>query len=160
MDHFYLPIISSLPQDPAYTSFLFEKSQSVQWPGPGRRSSLDALCDVCGASFHQLRQLALYRALGMSRRRMPQTAATLPASEDSLGGDHQPLKQNRWSYEQQHGGGAPLVGEGLQSTCPGGGRTRGLATVTPLPPDAQHYLEGLWRVSCRTHATVSRDEQP
>lgn len=97
---------------------------------------MDARCGVCGAYFHQLRRLALRRALGVSRAR--------PASGGRPGG-----KQQRWSYEEERrGDAAPWGWGGVQSTYLGGGGVKGLATVTPLPLDAHHYLEGVWRVSC------------
>ncbi|XP_037605821.1 kinesin-like protein KIF26A isoform X1 [Sebastes umbrosus] len=142
-------------KDLAYASFLFDKLQRLQYPRCGRHASVDARCDVCGASFHQLRRLALRRALGISREMTPRpavpgvpppppTASTRPVS------DELPLKQQRWSYEEPRGGGAPLGWGGVQSTYLAGGGAKGLATVTPLPLKAQHHLEGVWRVSCYT----------
>uniref|UniRef100_UPI0037E8509B kinesin-like protein KIF26A n=1 Tax=Semicossyphus pulcher TaxID=241346 RepID=UPI0037E8509B len=144
-------------KDPAYASFLLDKLHRLHWPRPGRHASLDARCDVCGASFHQLRRLALRRALGIGREMTPRPAAPPtaaitphphPAAESSWGGDELPVKQQRWSHEEQCGGGAPWGWGGVQSTYLGGGGARGLATVTPLPLNAQNYLEGVWRVSC------------
>ncbi|XP_029282173.1 LOW QUALITY PROTEIN: kinesin-like protein KIF26A [Cottoperca gobio] len=129
-------------KDLAYASLLFEKLQRLQCPGGGRHAS--ARCDVCGASFHQLRRLTLRRALGISRTPRPgvPTAASRPPS------DELPVKQLRWSYEEQRGGGALRGWGGVQSTYLGGGGAKGLAIVTPLPLSAQHHLEGVWRVSC------------
>ncbi|XP_044024058.1 kinesin-like protein KIF26A isoform X1 [Siniperca chuatsi] len=79
---------------------------------------------------------------------VPPHTTTSPASESSWGGDELPVKQQRWSYEEQHGGRAPWGWGGVKSTYLGGGGAKGLATVTPLPLNAQHYLEGVWRVSC------------
>lgn len=156
------------PQDPAYASFLFDKLHRLQWPRRGRHASVDARCDVCGASFHQLRRLALRRALGINRKMPPRPTAPSvtsptnmttirPTLESSWGGDELPVKQQRWSYEEQQGGGAPIGWGGVRSTYLGGGGVKGLATVTPLPMNAQHYLEGVWRVSCSRpeHSTVS-----
>lgn len=173
-----LTVLSSLPlQDPAYASFLFDKLQRLQLPRRGRHASVDARCDVCGASFHQLRRLALRRALGIGREMVPRpavpgvpppptasTATTRPASCGSWGGDELPLKQQRWSYDEQQGGRIPWGWGGVQSTYLGGGGAKGLATVTPLPLNAQTYLEGLWRVSCcrpehQQRSTVSREGQ-
>ncbi|XP_070782223.1 kinesin-like protein KIF26A [Enoplosus armatus] len=141
-------------KDPAYASFLLDKLQRLQWPPRGRHALGDTRCDVCSASFHQLRRLALRRALGISRDMTPRpsvpppTTNSRPASNSSWGGDKLPLKQQRWSYEEQQGGGTPWRWGGVQSTYLGGGGAKGLATVTPLPLNAQHYLEGVWRVSC------------
>ncbi|XP_051264920.1 kinesin-like protein KIF26A isoform X3 [Dicentrarchus labrax] len=145
---------SAALKDPAYASFLFDKLQRLQWPRRGRHASLDTHCDVCGASFHQLRRLALRRALGLGREMTPRPAGpavpTAAATSTSWGGEELPVKQQKWSYEEQQGGGAPWGWGGVQSTYLGGGGVKGLATVTPLPLNAQHYLEGVWRVSCRT----------
>ncbi|XP_034555012.1 kinesin-like protein KIF26A [Notolabrus celidotus] len=143
-------------KDPAYSSFLLSKLQRLHWPRPGRHASPDARCDVCSASFNQLRRLALRRALGISREMTPRPAAPTatarpqphPATESSWGVDELPVKQQRWSTEEQIGGGASWGWGGVQSTYLGGGGARGLATVTPLPLNAQNYLEGVWRVSC------------
>ncbi|KAM9339375.1 kinesin-like protein KIF26A [Symphorus nematophorus] len=152
---------STALKDPAYASFLFDKLQRLQWPRRGRHASVDARCDVCSASFHQLRRLALRRALGLGREMTPRpaapavpphttaAAATGPTLESGWGTDELPVKQQRWSHEEQQGGRAPWGWGGVQSTYLGGGGAKGLATVTPLPLNAQHYLEGLWRVSCR-----------
>lgn len=154
------------PQDPAYASFLFDKLQRLQLPRRGRHASVDASCDVCGVSFQQLRRLALRRALGFSRDMAPRPATpTVPptiaptplAPQSSWMGEELPVKQQRWTHEeQQQGGGAPWGWGAVQSTYLGGGGVKGLATVTPLPID---YLEGVWRVSCRRpgpqHTTVS-----
>ncbi|XP_075968250.1 kinesin-like protein KIF26A [Anarhichas minor] len=102
-------------EDLAYAFFLFDKLQRLQCPRRGRHVSVDARCDVCSASFHQLRRLALRRALGLSGEMTPRP---------------------------QRGG--------VQSTYLGGGGAKGLATVTPLPLNAQHHLEGVWSVSCCT----------
>nr|XP_046229207.1 kinesin-like protein KIF26A isoform X2 [Scatophagus argus] len=143
-------------QDPAYASFLFDKLQRLQWSRRGRHVSVDVCCDVCGASFDHLRRLALRRALGISSEMTPHPAvpptttsiSTRQASEDGWRGDELPLKQQRWSFEEQCGGGALWGWGGVQSTYLGGGGAKGLATVTPLPLDSQHHLEGVWRVSC------------
>ncbi|XP_069028638.1 uncharacterized protein [Embiotoca jacksoni] len=142
-------------KDPAYASFLYDKLQRLQWPHRGRHATVDARCEVCGASFQRLRRLALRRALGVSREMTPRPASTAappppPASEGSWVGDELPVKQQRRTMyeEQQQGGGAPWGWGGVQSTYLGGGGAKGLATVTPLPINAHHYLEGLWRVSC------------
>ncbi|CAJ1077787.1 kinesin-like protein KIF26A [Xyrichtys novacula] len=76
------------------------------------------------------------------------TARPLPIPEGGWRGDELPVKQQRWSEEEQLGGGTPWGWGGVQSTYLGGGGARGLATVTPLPLNAQTYLEGVWRVSC------------
>ncbi|XP_067337264.1 kinesin-like protein KIF26A isoform X2 [Channa argus] len=145
-------------QDPAYACFLFDKLQRLQLPSRGLHSSVDTRCDVCGASFQQLRRLALRRALGISREMTPRPAApnVLPtttivpsASGTSWMGEELPVKQQKWSYEEkQQGSGTPWGWGGVQSTYLGGGGVKGLATVTPLPMNTQHYLEGVWRVSC------------
>ncbi|KAI3364691.1 hypothetical protein L3Q82_011464 [Scortum barcoo] len=144
-------------EDPAYASFLFDKLQRLQWPRRGRHASVDARCDFCGASFHHLRRLALRRALGVSREMAPRpaapgvhppTAASMRPASESSWADELPVKQQRWSYEEQQGGGAMWGWGGVQSTYLCGGGAKRLATVTPLPPNAEHYLEGVWRVSC------------
>ncbi|XP_042245576.1 kinesin-like protein KIF26A isoform X4 [Thunnus maccoyii] len=145
-------------KDPAYASFLFNKLQRLQLPRRGRHASVDVRCEVCGAAFHHLRRLALRRALGIGRDMTPRPSAPLaaaaaPAASHGGGGggwvsDELPVKQQRWSYEEKRGGGAPWGWGGVQSTYLGGGGAKGLATVTPLPLNAQHYLEGVWRVSC------------
>ncbi|KAM6991753.1 kinesin-like protein KIF26A [Tautogolabrus adspersus] len=145
-------------KDPTYASFLLSKLQRLHWPRTGRHVSLDSRCDVCGASFHQLRRLALRRALGVGRKMTPRPAAPQtairphpcghPAAESSWEGDKLPVKQQRWSEEEHLEGVAPWGWGGVQSTYLGGGGARGLAIVTPLPLNAQNYLEGVWRVSC------------
>ncbi|XP_039981846.1 kinesin-like protein KIF26A [Xiphias gladius] len=160
-------------KDPAYASFLFDKLQRLQWPRRSRHASVDASCDVCGASFQQLRRLALRRALGISGEMTPRPATpsappatascTPPASESGWVGAGLPVKQQRWSCEEQQQGGEALWRwGGVQSTYLGGGGTKGLATVTPLPLNAHHYLEGVWRVSCcrpeNQHATSSASD--
>ena len=61
-----------------------------------------------------------------------------------------PVKQQRWSYDEQRGG-------GVHSTYLGGGGAKGQAM--PLPLSAQ--LEGVWRVHCCSpglqDTTVSRE---
>ncbi|XP_068198640.1 kinesin-like protein KIF26A [Antennarius striatus] len=164
---------SSAEKDPAYTCFLFDKLQRPQWPRRGRHAPIDVRCDVCGVSSHQLRRLALCRALCINREMTPRpsnAAAAATASASScqasgciLGGDKLPVKQQRWSYEEQMGAGALWGWGGVQSTYLGAGGAKGLATVTPLPLDARHHLEGVWRVSCprpedQQHATASRSD--
>ncbi|KAM7368440.1 hypothetical protein PAMP_014654 [Pampus punctatissimus] len=134
-------------KDPAYATFLFDKLQRFQLPHHSRHASVDACCEVCGAAFHHLRRLALRRALGISRDMTPRP--TGPAASESVWvSDELPVKQQRWSYEEKQGGGAPRGWGGVQSTYLGGGGAKGLATVTPLPLNPQHHLEGVWRVSC------------
>lgn len=153
------------PQDPVYASFLFHKLQRLQWSRPSRHAPVDARCDVCHASFQQLRRLALRRALGISVEMAPRPAAPQapptpgpgPAPPSSEG-DELPAKQQRWSYDGRRPGGGALWGwGGVQSSYLGGGGAKGLATVTPLPLDAHHYLEGVWRVCSaeQQHTTVS-----
>ncbi|XP_054475003.1 kinesin-like protein KIF26A [Anoplopoma fimbria] len=112
-------------EDLAYASFLYEKLQRLQRPRRGGQVSVDARCDLCGASFHQLRRLALRRVL-------------------HLGGE---MKLRPPAPKHQRGG-APCGWGGVQSTYLGGGGAKGLATVTPLPFGTQHHLEGVWSVSC------------
>ncbi|CAI5684818.1 kinesin-like protein KIF26A isoform X1 [Oreochromis niloticus] len=140
-------------KDPAYASFLFNKLQRLQLPCCIRHASIEAHCDVCGASFQQLRCLALRRALGVSREMAPRLAAptAAPISESSWVCDELPVKQQRWKHkEQQQEGGAPWRSSIVQSTYLGGGGAKGLATVTPLPLNPAQNLEGVWRVSCCT----------
>ncbi|KAM9840316.1 kinesin-like protein KIF26A [Aulostomus maculatus] len=142
-------------KDPVYASFLFDKLQRLQWPRRGRHASVDARCDVCGVSFHQLRRVALRRALGISTEKTPNPVTTgLPpaaatACDSSWNPDELHMMQQRWSYDDQHGGGALWRWGGVQSTYLGGGGAKRLATVTPLPLNTQDCLEGVWRVSCR-----------
>ncbi|GLD56911.1 kinesin-like protein KIF26A [Lates japonicus] len=143
--HPFLSGSAAMLKDLAYTSFLFEKLQRLQWPRRIRHASIDAHCDICGASFQQLRRLALRRALGVSREMAPRPATpSVPtpttttcdplAPEGGWVGDELPLKQQRWSYEeQQQGGGAAWRWGGVQSTYLGGGGAKSLATVTPPP---------------------------
>ncbi|KAF0024037.1 hypothetical protein F2P81_024667 [Scophthalmus maximus] len=139
---------ASALKDPAYASFLFDKLQRLQWPRRGRHAPADARCHVCDASFQQLRRCALRRALGVSREMVPRPVAP-PAASSCQEGDELPAKQQRWSSEDQRLGGGALWGwGGVHSTYLGGGGAKGLATVTPLPLNAHHYLEGVWRVSC------------
>ncbi|XP_022614641.1 kinesin-like protein KIF26A [Seriola dumerili] len=163
-------LVQSSP-DLAYASFLFDKLQRLQWPRRSRHATVDARCDVCAASFQQLRRLALRQALGISREMTPHpdtpsapptpNTCNPPASESSWVGDELPVKQQRWLYEGQRQGGGALWGwGGVQSTYLGGGGAKGLATVTPLPLDAHHYLEGVWSVSCCSpeHQHTTRQE--
>lgn len=156
------PLSLHLFQDLAYASFLFNKLQRLQLPRRVRHTSIEAHCDVCGASFQQLRQLALRRALGISREMAPRpaTPSAAPISESSWVCNELPVKQQRWKHEeQQQEGGAPWRSSIVQSTYLGGGGAKGLATVTPLPLNPAQNLEGVWRVSCCTpelrHSAVS-----
>lgn len=140
-------------KDLAYASFLFNKLQRLQLPRRVRHTSIEAHCDVCGASFQQLRQLALQRALGISREMAPRpaTPSAAPISESSWVCNELPVKQQRWKHEeQQQEGGAPWRSSIVQSTYLGGGGAKGFATVTPLPLNPAQNLEGVWRVSCCT----------
>lgn len=147
------PLSLHLLQDLAYASFLFNKLQRLQLPRRVRHTSIEAHCDVCGASFQQLRQLALQRALGISGEMAPRpaTPSAAPISESSWVCNELPVKQQRWKHEeQQQEGGAPWRSSIVQSTYLGGGGAKGLATVTPLPLNPAQNLEGVWRVSCCT----------
>ncbi|KAM3842568.1 kinesin-like protein KIF26A [Diretmus argenteus] len=141
-------------QDPAYAAFLFDKLQRLQWPRRGRHASSETDCEVCGTAFHHLRRLALHRALGVGRE-MPRPATPSMdnvASEGNWAWEELPAKQQRCrrSYQENWARGrSRLQGwGGVQSSYLGGGESTGLGSVTPLPLNAQHYLEGVWRVSC------------
>ncbi|KAK6294943.1 hypothetical protein J4Q44_G00341690 [Coregonus suidteri] len=156
-------------QDPGFAVFLFDKLQHLQCPHRGPYAREDSSCQVCGTALHQLRRLALQKALGLtgdmpdlhpgafSSELPPRPAAhsmvTLPCQDWSM--EDSPAKQPPRFYDQIPGervrGG--LQGWGaIQSRSTGGSKSSGLATVTPIP---QHYLEGVWRVS-----RVRRDHHP
>ncbi|KAM4633495.1 kinesin-like protein KIF26A [Polymixia lowei] len=158
-------------KEPAYAAFLFDKLQRLQWPQRGRHGSADPRCEVCGTDFHQLRRLALSRALGFGRDMPdPQAGAPCPApvSVDPAASEQDRTKPpHRRPYLEPRAEGRPrgrLQGwGGVQSTYLGGGVSTELATVTPLSPNARHYLEGVWRVSCpqypHHHQAMGSDTQ-
>uniref|UniRef100_A0A3B4XQH5 Kinesin family member 26A n=1 Tax=Seriola lalandi dorsalis TaxID=1841481 RepID=A0A3B4XQH5_SERLL len=161
LDHYAtLYTFSSMMPSP-YASFLFDKLHRLQWPRRSRHASVDARCDVCAASFQQLRRLALRQALGISREMTPHPDT--PSAPPTPNTCNPPASESSWVVDegQRQGGGALWGWGGVQSTYLGGGGAKGLATVTPLPLDAHHYLEGVWRVSCcspeHQHTTVSRE---
>ncbi|XP_076011027.1 kinesin-like protein KIF26A [Genypterus blacodes] len=141
--------------DLAYATFLFDKLQRLQWPRRGRHVSADTCCEVCGAAFHQLRRLALRRALGISREMPPRPTApsvapTTTRVEGWTTANELPVKlqQCRWSYQEEKEAGERLSGWGrVQSCYLGAGGATGSVTVTPLPMNAHQCLEGVWRVS-------------
>ncbi|XP_049913361.1 kinesin-like protein KIF26A [Epinephelus moara] len=88
----------------------------------------------------------------------PPPTSTATATSARPMSDKLPLKQQKWSVEDHQGGRTLWGWGGVHSTYLGGGGAKGLATVTPLPLNAQHHLEGVWRVSCcapeHLHATA------
>lgn len=153
------------PQDPGFAVFLFDKLQHLQCPHRGPYAREDSTCQVCGTALHQLRRLALQKALGLtgdmpdlhpgafSSGLTPRPAAhsvgTLPCQDWSM--EDSPAKQPPRFYDQIPGerfrGGLQGWG-GIQSSYMGGSKS----TVNPIP---QHFLEGVWRVS-----RVRRDHHP
>ncbi|KAG7218348.1 hypothetical protein INR49_020463 [Caranx melampygus] len=136
-------------KDPAYASFLFQKLQRLQWPRPSHHASVDARCDVCNASFQQLRRLALRRALGISIDMAPCPAAPPAPLTPPL----RLLKAAGWamSFRQSSRGGrtmgstrgAGLCGVGASVASEGNCATIGakpaahsIATQTIQPPSA------------------------
>nr|XP_046147055.1 kinesin-like protein KIF26A isoform X3 [Oncorhynchus gorbuscha] len=152
-------------KDPGFAVFLFDKLQHLQCPHRGPYAREDSTCQVCGTALHQLRRLALQKALGLtgdmpdlhpgafSSGLTPRPAAhsvgTLPCQDWSM--EDSPAKQPPRFYDQIPGerfrGGLQGWG-GIQSSYMGGSKS----TVTPIP---QHFLEGVWRVS-----RVRRDHHP
>ncbi|XP_023829320.1 kinesin-like protein KIF26A [Salvelinus sp. IW2-2015] len=152
-------------KDPGFAVFLFDKLQHLQCPHRGPYAREDSTCQVCGTALHQLRRLALQKALGLtgdmpdlhpgafSSGLTPSPAAhsvvTLPCQDWSM--EDSPAKQPPRFYDQIPGerfrGGLQGWG-GIQSSYMGGSKS----TVTPIP---QHFLEGVWRVS-----RVRRDHHP
>ncbi|XP_062323481.1 kinesin-like protein KIF26A isoform X3 [Osmerus eperlanus] len=162
-------------KDSGYAAFLFDKLQGLQWPHRGRHVPSDTSCEACGAAFHQLRRLALRKALGLIQDMPdPQHGAFsgLPPRPAAHSGVSLPPQHEAsdWAMEDLRAKlpprlyEDPMVGErsrlgvrgwgGIQSTYMGGSKSPGLATVTPIPMHAQHYLEGVWRVSRASRAPL------
>ncbi|XP_055362555.1 kinesin-like protein KIF26A isoform X2 [Betta splendens] len=135
-------------KDPAYASFLFDKLQRLQFPRRGAHASVDAHCNVCGASYQQLRRLALRRALGFSRDMTPRPATPgIPTITPTPSASKSCWVSEELLVKRQQGAEAPWGWGGVQSAYLGGGGVKALATVTPL---LTNNLEGVWRVSvCR-----------
>ncbi|XP_050995355.1 LOW QUALITY PROTEIN: kinesin-like protein KIF26A [Labeo rohita] len=152
-------------KDPSFAAFLLDKLQTLEWPprGSGAQSS----CEVCGTPLHHLRRLALHSALGLAFDDMPDLqpgplSGLLPprvASHSSIS----PSASWEWPTQcspiassqklTRHPCG-PLSREKMQEmgwnqdgAVRVGGKRTCLATVTPLSLHAQHYLEGVWRVT-------------
>uniref|UniRef100_A0A671NGD5 Kinesin-like protein KIF26A n=1 Tax=Sinocyclocheilus anshuiensis TaxID=1608454 RepID=A0A671NGD5_9TELE len=126
-------------KDPSFAAFLLDKLQTVEWPprGCGAQSS----CEVCGTPLHHLRRLALHSALGSispsASWEWPTQCSPVSSSQKLTGhpcGPQSREKTQEMGWNQD--GAARVCGK---RTC--------LATVTPLPLHAQHYLEGVWRVT-------------
>ncbi|KAL1253702.1 hypothetical protein QQF64_015931 [Cirrhinus molitorella] len=152
-------------KDPSFAAFLLDKLQTLEWPprGSGAQSS----CDVCGTPLHHLRRLALHSALGLAFDDMPDLqpgplSGLLPprvASHSSISPSASwewPTRCSSISSSQKLTGHPcdPLSREKTQEmgwnqdgAARVGGKRTCLATVTPLPLHAQHYLEGVWRVT-------------
>ncbi|XP_016372165.1 kinesin-like protein KIF26A [Sinocyclocheilus rhinocerous] len=148
-------------KDPSFAAFLLDKLQTLEWPprGCGAQSS----CEVCGTPLHHLRRLALHSALGLAFDDMPDLqpgplSGLLPprvASHSSIS----PSASWEWPTQcSPVSSSQKLTGQpcGLQSrekmqemhgAARVGGKRTCLATVTPLPLHAQHYLEGVWHVT-------------
>ncbi|XP_073672580.1 kinesin-like protein KIF26A [Garra rufa] len=152
-------------KDPSFAAFLLDKLQTLEWPprGSGAQSS----CEVCGTPLHHLRRLALHSALGLAFNDMPDLqpgplSGLLPprvASHSSISPSASwewPTQCSPISSSQKLTGHpcGPQSREKMQEmgwnqdgAARVGGKRTCLATVTPLPLHAQHYLEGVWRVT-------------
>ncbi|XP_037393856.1 kinesin-like protein KIF26A isoform X4 [Pygocentrus nattereri] len=152
-------------KDPGIAALLLDKLQAVEWPPRGRGA--ESCCEVCGTPLHQLRRWALHSALGLGLNDVPDlqpgqfsgllslhsAAHSVPSPHPSWDWPKQsPLSTTRQHSSRSHGESAAGVkhremgwiksgaaGTGIKPTC--------LATVTPLPVHAQHYLEGVWSVT-------------
>uniref|UniRef100_A0A8C1IQS2 Kinesin family member 26Aa n=1 Tax=Cyprinus carpio TaxID=7962 RepID=A0A8C1IQS2_CYPCA len=128
-------------KDPCFAAFLLDKLQTVEWPprGCGAQSS----CEVCGTPLHYLRRLALHSALGLASIspsaswEWPTQCSPVSSSQKLTGHPCGPQSREKTQEMGWNQDGAARVGG--KRTC--------LATVTPLPLHAQHYLEGVWRVT-------------
>jgi len=147
-------------QDPSFAAFLLDKFQTLEWSPLGFRSQ--SSCEVCGTPLHHLRRLALQSALGLAFEDMPDLqhgplSGLLPpcVSSHSAISPHASWEwpthssQNLTGHpggsisrEKPHG-----MGWSQEGAARVGGKRTCLATVTPLPLHAQHYLEGVWRVT-------------
>ncbi|XP_051501465.1 kinesin-like protein KIF26A isoform X2 [Myxocyprinus asiaticus] len=152
-------------KDPRIAAFLLDKLQTLEWPprGCGAQSS----CKVCGTPLHHLRRLALHSALGLALDDVPDLqpgplSGLLPPRVAS----HNVISPHTsWEWPTQGSPTAsgqhltghlcdPLPREKQQEmhlnkdeAARVGGKRTCLATVTPLPFHAQHYLEGVWHVT-------------
>ncbi|XP_048062506.1 kinesin-like protein KIF26A isoform X1 [Megalobrama amblycephala] len=147
-------------KDPSFAAFLLDKLQTLEWPLRGWESQ--SSCEVCGTPHHHLRRLALRSALGLAFEDMPDLqpgplsgllpprvashSATSPhASWEWPTHSSQNLSRHPCgsiSREKPQG-----MGWNQDGAARVGGKRTCLATVTPLPLHAQHYLEGVWRVT-------------
>ncbi|XP_052441657.1 kinesin-like protein KIF26A isoform X1 [Carassius gibelio] len=151
-------------KDPSFAAFLLDKLQTVEWPP--RSCGAQSSCEVCGTPLHYLRRLALHSALGLAFD-MPDLqpgplSGLLPprvASHSSIS----PSASWEWPTQcspvsrSQKLTGHPCGPQSREKTqemgwnqdgaARVGGKRTCLATVTPLPLHAQHYLEGVWRVT-------------
>ncbi|CAM4693560.1 unnamed protein product [Leuciscus chuanchicus] len=146
-------------KDPSFAAFLLDKLQTLEWPprGCGSQSS----CEVCGTPLHHLRRLALHSALGLAFEDMPDLqpgplSGLLPprVSSHSAISPHASWEWPTHSIQNLTGHPCGSISrekpQGMGWSQEGvkvGGKRTCLATVTPLPLHAQHYLEGVWRVT-------------
>lgn len=150
-------------KDPSFAAFLLDELQSQEWPR--RVCSAQSSCEVCGTSLYHLRCLALHSALGLPFDNMPDLqpgplTGLLPprvASHSSIS----PHPSWDWptpcppAVGSQSLSRRPCGPENQDGAVKVGGKRSCLATVTPLPLHAQHYLEGVWRVTTVPEHSVS-----
>ncbi|XP_030628040.1 kinesin-like protein KIF26A [Chanos chanos] len=146
-------------KDPTFAAFLLDKLQALEWPPRGHHT--ESCCEVCGTPLHHLRRLALHSALGQAAN-MPDLQPAWPFSSllPPHLADHDVASipsvdhATTWDWGSRSPAGSqpsrPLCsqpsadwGEATKT----GAKLTGLATVTPLPVHAQHYLEGVWSVA-------------
>ncbi|KAJ7988215.1 hypothetical protein DPEC_G00321290 [Dallia pectoralis] len=154
--------------DPGFAAFLFDKLQRLQWRHVGRGAKGDSLCQVCGTALHQLRRLALQKAMGLTGDMPdPRTGSSGPplfsADDPTAKKPHladlvpvmpEPRPNDGW-IAGESGRRGPHWWGGIQSSYVAGSKDASLATVKPVPMQTQHYLEGVWRVS-----RARRDHRP
>ncbi|KAL0965094.1 hypothetical protein UPYG_G00276720 [Umbra pygmaea] len=153
-------------EDPGFAAFLLDKIQRLQWHHVGRHAREQPQCPVCGTALHQLRRLALQKALRLtgamshpepepfSSELPPRPATHTEGQFQDWSLDDSPAEQPPRSYDsrvpgertERFRGGLRHWG-GIQSCYLAGSNSLGLATVTPLHGQAHPYLEGVWRVS-------------
>ncbi|XP_059353832.1 kinesin-like protein KIF26A [Carassius carassius] len=131
---------------------------------------------VCGTPLHHLRRLALHSALRLAFDNMPDLqpgplSGLLPPHVASHSFISPPASccvpvSSRQNLTEQSCG--PQSREKMQEmgwnqdgAARVGGKRTCLATVTPLPLHAQHYLEGVWRVKSTSdcHRSLHRAAQ-
>lgn len=147
-------------QDPSFAAFLLDKLQTLEWPLRGWVSQ--SSCEVCGTPHHHLRRQALRSALGLAFEDMPDLqpgplSGLLPpcVASHSVISPHAswewPTHNSQNLTRHPCGSISREKPQGMGWNQDGAARVGGkrtcLATVTPLPLHAQHYLEGVWRVT-------------